>query len=134
MLNAITDIEGIRVGSASDFEGYTGCTVVLFDRGATCGIDIRGSAAGTRQIDALGVAHVVEEQHAILLSGGSSFGLDASSGVMRYLEEKGIGFDAGAVKIPSCPVPSYSISGLATRRRGPRPIWGTRHASMRAVP
>ncbi len=119
MLNAITDIDGIRVGHASDYEGLTGCTVILFDKGATCGIDIRGSAAGTRQIDALSVAHVVEEAHAILLSGGSSFGLDATSGVMKYLEERDVGFDVGVAKIPI--VPTAVIFDLAFGDRHARP-------------
>jgi len=103
MINAITDVKGLRVGHASDYQGYTGCTVILCEQGATCGIDIRGSASGTRQVDALSINHIVEHIHAILLSGGSSFGLDASTGVMRYLEEKGIGFDVGPAKIPIVP-------------------------------
>jgi L-aminopeptidase/D-esterase-like protein len=111
MLNAITDIEGIRVGHSSDLEGCTGCTVILFDRGAVCGIDIRGSAAGTRQVDALGVSHVVEEIHGIFLSGGSAFGLDAASGVMRYLEERNTGFEVGVARVPI--VPTAVIFDLA---------------------
>ena len=103
MLNSITDVKGLKVGHASDYKGYTGCTVILWEGGATCGIDIRGSASGTRQIDALSMNHIVEHVHAILLSGGSSFGLDAATGVMRYLEEKGIGFDVGPAKIPIVP-------------------------------
>ena len=103
MYNAITDVPGIRVGQASDFIGYTGCTVVLCEQGAVCGIDVRGSASGTRQVDALNINHIVEQVHAIILSGGSSFGLDAASGVMQYLEEKGIGFDVGVAKIPIVP-------------------------------
>ncbi|MBP1747267.1 MAG: peptidase DmpA [Deltaproteobacteria bacterium] len=103
MLNSITDVKGLKVGHASDYKGYTGCTVILCEDGATCGIDIRGSASGTRQIDALSMNHIVEHVHAILLSGGSSFGLDAATGVMRYLEEKGIGFDVGPAKIPIVP-------------------------------
>lgn len=103
MLNSITDVKGLKVGHASDYKGYTGCTVILCEGGATCGIDIRGSASGTRQIDALSMNHIVEHVHAILLSGGSSFGLDAATGVMRYLEEKGIGFDVGPAKIPIAP-------------------------------
>lgn len=103
MFNSITDIEGIKVGHASDFKGYTGCTVILCEEGAVCGIDIRGSASGTRQADSLNISHVVEQVHAILLSGGSSFGLDAASGVVRYLEEKNIGFDVGIAKIPIVP-------------------------------
>jgi len=103
MFNSITDVKGLKVGHASDYKGYTGCTVILCEDGATCGIDIRGSASGTRQIDALSMNHIVEHVHAILLSGGSSFGLDAATGVMRYLEEKGIGFDVGPAKIPIVP-------------------------------
>jgi L-aminopeptidase/D-esterase-like protein len=103
MLNSITDIKGLKVGHASNYEGYTGCTVILCEEGATCGIDIRGSASGTRQVDALSINHIVEHVHAILLSGGSSFGLDAATGVMRFLEEKGIGFDVGPTKIPIVP-------------------------------
>ena len=103
MHNAITDVPGIFVGHASDYKGYTGCTVILCGSGAVCGIDIRGSAAGTRQVDALGIGHVVDEIHAVLLSGGSSFGLDAAEGVSRYLQEKGIGFDVGVTRIPIVP-------------------------------
>ena len=103
MRNSITDVKGLRVGHASNYDGYTGCTVILCEAGATCGIDIRGSASGTRQVDALSISHIVEHVHAILLSGGSSFGLDAATGVMRYLEEKGIGFDVGPTKIPIVP-------------------------------
>jgi len=103
MLNSITDVKGLQVGHASNYDGYTGCTVILCEKGATCGIDIRGSASGTRQVDALSINHIVEHVHAILLSGGSSFGLDATTGVMRYLEEKGVGFDVGPAKIPIVP-------------------------------
>jgi L-aminopeptidase/D-esterase-like protein len=103
MRNSITDVKGLRVGHASNYDGYTGCTVILCEAGATCGIDIRGSASGTRQVDALSISHIVEHVHAILLSGGSSFGLDAATGIMRYLEEKGIGFDVGPTKIPIVP-------------------------------
>jgi L-aminopeptidase/D-esterase-like protein len=103
MRNSITDIKGLKVGHASNYNGYTGCTVILCEAGATCGIDIRGSASGTRQVDALSISHIVEHVHAILLSGGSSFGLDAATGVMHYLEEKGIGFDVGPAKIPIVP-------------------------------
>jgi L-aminopeptidase/D-esterase-like protein len=119
MLNAITDIEGIRVGHASDIEGCTGCTVILFDKGAICGIDIRGNAAGTRQVDALGVAHVVEEIHGIFLSGGSAFGLDAASGVMKYLEERNVGFEVGVARIPI--VPTAVIFDLALVDHRARP-------------
>jgi L-aminopeptidase/D-esterase-like protein len=119
VLNSITDIEGIRVGHASDFESYTGCTVVLLDGGAVCGIDVRGSAAGTRQIDALGPTHVVEKIHGIVLSGGSSFGLDAAGGAMRYLEERNIGFDVVIARVPIVPTAVIFDLGFGDRRARP---------------
>jgi L-aminopeptidase/D-esterase-like protein len=103
MLNSITDIKGIKVGHATDLTGYTGCTVLLCQEGVVCGLDIRGSASGTRQVDALNISHIVEQVHAIMLCGGSSFGLDAATGVMNYLDEKGIGFDVGIARIPIVP-------------------------------
>jgi len=103
MFNSITDIPGIKVGHATDLTGRTGCTAILCEEGAVAGIDVRGSASGTRQVDALNVGHIVEKVHAILLCGGSSFGLDAASGVSRYLEEKGVGFDVGITRIPIVP-------------------------------
>jgi L-aminopeptidase/D-esterase-like protein len=103
MLNSITDVRGILVGHASDFTGYTGCTVILCEEGAVCGLDVRGSASGTRQVDSLNLSHIVEQVHAILLCGGSSFGLDAATGVMKFLEEKDIGFDVGIARIPIIP-------------------------------
>jgi L-aminopeptidase/D-esterase-like protein len=101
--NAITDVQGIRVGHASDFNALTGCTVILCEEGATGGADILGTAAGTRQIDALSLLHLVDKIHAILLAGGSAFGLDAAGGVMTYLEEKGKGFDVIRTRIPIVP-------------------------------
>ena len=103
MFNAITDIDGIKVGHASNLEGFTGCTVILCEEGATGGIDVRGSAAGTRQTNSLESQHLVEEVHAVLLSGGSAFGLDAGGGVLKYLEERGKGFPTSAVKVPIVP-------------------------------
>jgi L-aminopeptidase/D-esterase-like protein len=102
-LNAITDVPGIRVGHASDFKALTGCTVLLCERGAVGGVDIRGTAAATRQMDALSLLHLVDHVHAILLTGGSAFGLDATGGVMSFLEERGSGFDVIKTKVPSVP-------------------------------
>src|SRR4030042_398938 len=102
-LNAITDGPGIKVGQASDFKALTGCTVILCGEGAIGAVDIRGTAAGTRQIDALAHLHLVDKIHAILLAGGSGVGLDAAGGVMAYLEEKGMGFDVVKTKIPIVP-------------------------------
>src|SRR5579864_9043633 len=94
---------GIRIGHASDFRGLTGCTVVLCESGAVCGVDIRGSAAGTRDITPCWPGHLVDRVHAVFLTGGSAFGLDAASGVMEYLESRGVGFPAGAHRVPIVP-------------------------------
>jgi L-aminopeptidase/D-esterase-like protein len=96
-------IPGVRIGHASDLKGLTGCTVVLCEGGAVCGVDVRGSAAGTRDLAPCLPGHVVERVHAIFLSGGSAFGLDAAAGVMEYLESRGIGFPAGNVRVPIVP-------------------------------
>ena len=103
MHNAITDIEGIRVGHYTDREGITGCTVVLCEGGAVGGVDVRGSAPGTRETDLMRPVNLVQEVHAVLLTGGSAYGLDAASGVMRWLEERGVGFDVGVGVVPIVP-------------------------------
>ena len=90
--NSITDVPGIEVGHAQDDEALTGCTAVLCRKGAVGGVDVRGSAPGTRETDLLDPVNLVEKVHAVLLAGGSAFGLDAASGVMHYLDEQGIGF------------------------------------------
>src|SRR5512143_759328 len=100
---SITDVPGIRVGHASDFKALTGCTVVLCEEGATGAVDPRATAAGTRQIDPLTHLHLVDEIQALLLAGGSAFGLDAAGGVMAYLEERGKGFDVVQTRIPHVP-------------------------------
>ena len=94
--NAITDVRGIEVGHAQDDEALTGCTVILCRKGATAGVDVRGGAPGTRETDLLNPINLVEKIHALVLAGGSAFGLDAATGVMHYLEEKKIGFNTGA--------------------------------------
>jgi len=101
--NTITDVSGIEVGQAQDDEALTGCTVVLCRKGAVAGVDVRGSAPGTRETDLLDPVNLVEKVHAVVLAGGSAFGLDAASGVMRFLDEQGIGFDTGAGKVPIVP-------------------------------
>jgi L-aminopeptidase/D-esterase-like protein len=99
----ITDIEGISVGHASDLKALTGVTVILAPEGMTGGVAIHGFATSTRQIDALSPSHIVPKVHAICLTGGSAFGLDAASGVMEYLEGRGSGFDMGVARIPIVP-------------------------------
>jgi len=96
---AITDVAGIKVGHFTDTRRPTGCTVVLTEEGAVAGVDVRGSAPGTRETDLLAPANLVEKVHAILLSGGSAFGLEAATGVVRYLEERKIGHDVGAAGV-----------------------------------
>ena len=97
---AITDIEGIRIGHAQDLNAPTGCTVVIGEAGMTAGVDVRGGAPGTRETDLLDSVNLVEHIHAVILAGGSAFGLDAASGVMQYLEEKKIGLDVVVTKVP----------------------------------
>jgi L-aminopeptidase/D-esterase-like protein len=99
----MTAVPNIRVGHATDLVGLTGCTVVLCERGAVGGVDQRGGAPGTRETDLLRPMHSVQEVHAVLLAGGSAYGLAAADGVMRYLEERDVGFDARVTKVPIVP-------------------------------
>src|SRR5260370_42690302 len=94
-MKGLTDIPGILVGHASDYDGLTGCTVVLCESGAVAGGDIRGSATGTEEWDALNPMHVTERIHGLVFSGGSAFGLESASGVRRCLEAKGIRLQNG---------------------------------------
>jgi L-aminopeptidase/D-esterase-like protein len=91
---------GVSAGHWTDAEGRTGCTVVLAPDGAVAGVDVRGGAPGTLGTDALRPGRLVERAHAILLTGGSAFGLDAAGGVMRYLDERGVGFGVGVARVP----------------------------------
>ena len=100
---AITEIKGIKVGHASDFEGITGCTVILCESGAVAGVDQRGGGPGTREIALLNPLNNVQKVHAVLLSGGSAFGLDAAAGVMKYLEEMKVGYQTGVARVPIVP-------------------------------
>jgi len=117
--NSITDVPGLRVGHAQDMEALTGCTVVLCEEGAVGGVDQRGGAPGTRETDALHPMHLVQQLHAVVLSGGSAFGLDAASGAVRYLEERGVGFDVRVAKVPI--VPAAVIFDLGIGRADLRP-------------
>lgn len=95
-----TDIDGIRVGHAQNYEAATGCTVIICEEGANAGVDVRGGAPGTRETDLLDPVNLVEKIHAVMLGGGSAFGLDAASGVMDYLEKNDVGFDVQVTKVP----------------------------------
>ncbi|MGL5764344.1 MAG: P1 family peptidase [Sarcina sp.] len=96
----IQDIDGFKIGHATNQEAGTGCTVILAENGASAGVDVRGGAPGTRETDLLNPSEMIQEIHALVLAGGSAFGLDASSGVMQYLEERNIGFDVTVTKVP----------------------------------
>lgn len=100
MNDTITDVPGIEVGHAQDLEAATGCTVVMCKEGATTGVDTRGGCPGTRETDSLRPENVVAQAHAVFLTGGSAYGLDCAGGIMRFLEEKGIGFDVVVAKVP----------------------------------
>jgi L-aminopeptidase/D-esterase-like protein len=122
--NAITDVPGIEVGQAQDDEALTGCTVILCRKGAIGGVDVRGSAPGTRETDLLNPINLVQKVHAVVLAGGSAFGLDAASGVMRYIEEHKIGFKAGGARIPIVPAAILFDLGLGRADRRPDAAMG----------
>ena len=96
----ITEIENMKIGNAQNEQAGTGCTVLLFEKGAPAGLDVRGGGPASRESELLKPMAAAGAIHAVLLSGGSAFGLDAAGGVMRYLEERGIGFDVGVTKVP----------------------------------
>jgi L-aminopeptidase/D-esterase-like protein len=119
LTNSITDVPGIQVGHAQDDDALTGCTAILCRKGAVAGVDVRGGAPGTRETDLLNPINLVQKVHAVLLAGGSAFGLDAASGMMRYLEEQKIGFNTGVAKVPI--VPSAILFDLSLGRADRRP-------------
>ena len=118
-MKGLTDIPGILVGHASDYDGLTGCTVVLCERGAVAGGDIRGSATGVDEWDVLNPMHVAPMIHGVVFSGGSAFGLESASGVRRFLEHKGVGFKTGAGPVPI--VVGAILYDLGFGKRGVRP-------------
>jgi L-aminopeptidase/D-esterase-like protein len=122
--NAITDIPGIEVGQAQDDEALTGCTVILCRKGVVGGVDVRGSAPGTRETDLLNPINLVDKVHAVVLAGGSAFGLDAASGVMKYLAEQKIGYGLGATRVPIVPAAILFDLGLGKSSRHPDPEMG----------
>ena len=124
--NSITDVPGIRVGHADDARALTGCTVVLCERGAVGGVDQRGGAPGTRETDLLRPMHLVQKVHAVLLAEGSAFGLDAAAGVVRYLEERGIGFDAQVARVPIVPAAILFDLGVGDPKVRPDAAMGYR--------
>ncbi len=127
----ITRVPGFAVGHASDYKNVTGCTVILCPPETVGSMDVRGSAAGTRQIDALLGFHIVNEVHAMLLCGGSAFGLDAAGGVMEYLEERGQGFDVTITRVPI--VPTAVIYDLSVGNCRVRPDKAMGYAACQAA-
>lgn len=119
MNQAITDVAGIKVGHYTDRQGVTGCTVVLCEEGAVGGVDVRGSAPGTRETDLMRPVNLVERVQAVLLTGGSAYGLDAASGVMRWLEERGVGFNVGVGVVPIVPAAVLFDLGIGDPKARP---------------
>src|SRR5258708_36392034 len=118
--NSITDVPSINVGHAQNNAARTGCTVILCGaEGAVAGVDVRGAAPGTRETDLLEPGNLVDRVHAIVLTGGSVFGLDSACGVVRFLEERGIGYETGVARVPI--VPAAVIYDLAVGEAGIRP-------------
>lgn len=130
--DAITDVAGIKVGHWTDRRAATGCTVVLCERGAVGGVDVRGAAPGTRETDLLRPGTLVQEAHAVLLTGGSAFGLDAAGGVMRWCEEHGVGYLAtGGARVPI--VPGAVVYDLGIGRADVRPNGDSGYAAASAA-
>ena len=101
--DSLTDVRGLRVGHFTETRRPTGCTVILTPEGAVAGVDVRGAAPGTRETELLSPLNAVEKVHALMLAGGSAFGLDAAGGVMRWLDERGFGVQVGPARVPIVP-------------------------------
>jgi L-aminopeptidase/D-esterase-like protein len=125
----ILDVGGLRVGHYTDPRRPTGCTVMLFDQAAPAGVDVRGAAPGTRETDLLNPVNTVQGVNALVLSGGSAFGLDSASGVMRYLCEQGRGFRMGSIVVPI--VPAAILFDLEVGNSG-QTIWPDANAGYHA--
>ena len=128
---SLHDIPGLRVGHHTSEHRPTGCTVVLCGQGAVCGVDVRGGAPGTRETDLLRPGNTVERVHAVLLTGGSAFGLDAAGGVMRWLEQHGHGLQVGPARVPI--VPAAVLFDLWVGDASVRPDAAAGHAACEAA-
>jgi L-aminopeptidase/D-esterase-like protein len=132
MNGTLTDVAGLHVGHWTDLEAATGCTVILCPpQGAVAGVDVRGFAPGTRETVLLDPIYIVDRVHAILLSGGSAFGLAAADGVMRWLEERGRGFETGVARVPI--VPAAILFDLGVGRADVRPDAAAGYAACQAA-
>ena len=130
-LDAITDVPGIKAGHWTNRRAATGCTVILCEGGATGGVDVRGGAPGTRETDLLRTGGGVTNVHAVVLAGGSAFGLDAASGVMRYLEERGVGYELAGSRVPI--VPAAILFDLGIGRADVRPTADSGYRAAKAA-
>jgi len=128
---AITDVPGVKVGHFTDPRRPTGCTAILTEEGAVGGVDVRGAAPGTRETDLLDPSNLVERVHGVMLSGGSAFGLEAATGAVRWLEERGIGFPAGPARVPIVPAAILFDLGMGDHRIRPEAAAG--HAACAAA-
>jgi L-aminopeptidase/D-esterase-like protein len=135
-LPSITDVEGIAVGHWTDHVAMTGCTVVLPPHGTVASCEVRGGAPGTRSTDILQPGTIIDVAHAVVLTGGSAFGLATAGGVERYLEERGIGSEIGPVRIPTVPAAVIFDLGVGdpTRRPGPEEGYAACVAASHEVP
>ena len=129
--DSLTDVRGLRVGHHTDPRRPTGCTVVLTPDGAVAGVDVRGAAPGTRETELLSPLNAVEKVHAVLLAGGSAFGLDAAGGVMRWLDERGFGVEVGPARVPI--VPAAILFDLWIGDTSIRPDAASGHAACEAA-
>lgn len=127
MNQTLTAIRGLKVGHDTDGPAKTGCTAILCEGGAVCGVDVRGAAPGTRETDLLTGYHLVDRVNAVMLCGGSAFGLAAADGAMRWLSERGIGFDSGVCPVPI--VPAAVIFDLGVGDFSVRPDAGSGYAA-----
>jgi L-aminopeptidase/D-esterase-like protein len=127
-MKGLTDIEGIRVGHATDEQAMTGCTAILCEAGAVAGADVRGSASGTAEFATLEPGHVTQRIHAVVLAGGSAFGLEAASGVRRYLARRDVGFHIAGAVVPI--VPAAILFDLSVGRSD---VWPTREMGEAAA-
>lgn len=125
----LTDVPGIKVGHVTRTERLTGCTVILAEAGAVAGVDVRGSAPGTIETDLLDPVNLVQQVHAVFLSGGSAFGLDVATGVRKYLYERKIGFETRVAKVPIVPGAVLFDLGVGNRPE----IWPTADCGYRAA-
>ena len=127
-------IAGLKIGHAQDDRALTGCTVLLCEAGMVAACDVRGGATGERELETLRPGHLVERIHALVLAGGSAFGLEAATGVMRWCEERGIGFDTGVARVPIVPAVILFDLRIAKRRPDAAMGYAAAQAAAEAAP